>query len=194
GKYGQTVEKGIRWVLGRQQPNGLIATEYGHEMYHHGIATLMLAEVAGMTDGELGREVRKKLEKAVALILKAQRRTGAERGGWRYQVAPVNGSDMSVTGWQLMALRAAKHLGGDVPTRQQLLERLPPAPARNPAAQPAGQWLLGRLRPELRPRLPHRDGGPGPDRRVPLPADLPARRRAGREGPLKSAPSANSPF
>ncbi len=115
GKYGETVEKGIRWVLSKQQPNGLIATEYGHEMYHHGIATLMLAEVAGMTDGELGREVRKKLEKAVALILKAQRRTGAERGGWRYQVAPVGGSDMSVTGWQLMALRAAKNLGCDVP-------------------------------------------------------------------------------
>jgi hypothetical protein len=115
GKYGPTVEKGIRWVLRKQQPNGLIATEYGHEMYHHGIATLMLAEVAGMTDGELGREVRKKLEKAVALIIKAQRRSGAERGGWRYQVAPVNGSDMSVTGWQLMALRAAKNLGCDVP-------------------------------------------------------------------------------
>jgi squalene cyclase len=115
GKYGETVEKGVRWVLARQQPNGLIASEYGHEMYHHGIATLMLAEVAGMTDGELGKEVRKKLEKAVALILKAQRRSGGERGGWRYQVAHVNGSDMSVTGWQLMALRAAKNLGCDVP-------------------------------------------------------------------------------
>jgi squalene cyclase len=121
GRYGETVEKGIRWVLSRQQPNGLIASEYGHEMYHHGIATLMLAEVAGMTDGELGREIRKKLEKAVALILKAQRRSGAERGGWRYQVAHVNGSDMSVTGWQLMALRAAKNLGCDVPA--EVIER-----------------------------------------------------------------------
>src|SRR5262249_24105433 len=98
GRYGETVEKGVRWVLKEQRPNGLIASDGGHEMYHHGIATLMLAEVAGMTDGDLGRQVRKGLEKAVAVILKAQRVRGPERGGWRYQVAHVGGSDLSVTG------------------------------------------------------------------------------------------------
>src|SRR5688572_13643713 len=40
GPYGETVEKGIRWVLKAQQANGLIANEGGHEMYHHGICTL----------------------------------------------------------------------------------------------------------------------------------------------------------
>jgi hypothetical protein len=115
GPYGEVVENGIRWVLRKQAPNGLIATAGGHEMYHHGICTLMLAEVAGMTDGELGKEVRHKLEKAVAIILKAQRTRGEERGGWRYHVAPVDGADISVTGWQLMALRAAKNVGCDVP-------------------------------------------------------------------------------
>jgi hypothetical protein len=115
GRYGETVEKGVRWVLKEQLPNGLIATDAGHQMYHHGIATLMLAEVTGMTDGDLARQVRKGLEKAVAVILKAQRLRGPERGGWRYQVAHVGGSDLSVTGWQLMALRAAKNLGCDVP-------------------------------------------------------------------------------
>src|SRR6266481_6147430 len=53
GRYGDTVEKGIEWVLHQQHTNGLIAAEGGHEMYHHGICTLMLAEVAGMTDGKL---------------------------------------------------------------------------------------------------------------------------------------------
>jgi hypothetical protein len=115
GPYGEVIENGIRWVLRKQAPNGLIAAAGGHEMYHHGISTLMLAEVAGMTDGELGKEVRQKLEKAVALILKAQRTRGDERGGWRYRVLPVDGADISVTGWQLMALRAAKNLGCDVP-------------------------------------------------------------------------------
>jgi squalene cyclase len=115
GPYGDTVERGVRWVLQAQRDSGLIASDGGHEMYHHGICTLMLAEVAGMTDGRLGDEVRRRLEKAVAVILKAQRTTGIDRGGWRYRVAPVDGSDISVTGWQIMALRAAKNLGCDVP-------------------------------------------------------------------------------
>jgi hypothetical protein len=117
GPYGSTVEKGVRWVLGRQQPNGLFASNRGHEMYHHGICTLMLAEVAGMTEGPLAQEVKRRLEKAVALILTAQRRNGPHRGGWRYQVFG-NDADMSVTGWQLLALRAAKNLGCDVPAER----------------------------------------------------------------------------
>jgi hypothetical protein len=114
GPYGETVEKGIRAVLKAQHANGLIAAEGGHEMYHHGICTLMLAEVAGMTEGPLADEVRKKLEKAVAVILKGQRSGGVHRGGWRYTVHGYD-SDISVTGWQVMALRAAKNLGCDVP-------------------------------------------------------------------------------
>jgi hypothetical protein len=117
GPYAETLEKGIRAVLKSQQANGLIASEGGHEMYHHGICTLMLAEVAGMTEGPLADEVRKKLEKAVAVILRAQRKDGAgrgERGGWRYNVNGTD-ADISVTGWQIMALRAAKNLGCDVP-------------------------------------------------------------------------------
>jgi hypothetical protein len=115
GRYGELLERSIRYVLKGQQANGLIAGEGGHEMYHHGIATLMLAEVAGMTEGKLAAEIREKLVKAVAVILKAQRTgTGPERGGWRYSMVG-NDADISVTGWQIMALRAAKNLGCDVP-------------------------------------------------------------------------------
>src|SRR5262245_46406883 len=108
GAHGKTVEKGIRAVLRMQQANGLIAGDGRHEMYHHGICTLMLAEVAGMTQGPLANEVRQKLEKAVNIILIAQRKgsyaNDPNRGGWRYRVAGTD-ADMSVTGWQLMALR-----------------------------------------------------------------------------------------
>ncbi len=118
GKYGQVIEKGVSWVMSRQQQNGLIAAGAGSEMYHHGIATLMLAEVAGMTDGPLAQEIRKKLEKAVALTLRAQvSRIGLHKGGWRYEVRGVD-SDISVTGWQVMSLRAAKNLGCDVPAEK----------------------------------------------------------------------------
>lgn len=115
GKYGQTIERGVRWVLSMQQPNGVLATDGAQEMYHHGIATLMLAEVCGMVDKELGKEVKRAVEKGVAIILKAQRTDRVHGGGWRYRVEHVAGSDISVTGWQVMALRAARNLGCDIP-------------------------------------------------------------------------------
>ena len=123
GRYGITVDKGIDWVLGQQQRNGLIASDGGHEMYHHGISTLMLAEVAGMTGGNLAGEVRRELVKAVEVILQAQRLTpGQQHGGWRYHLDPRRDypqtTDLSVTGWQLLALRAAKNLGCDIPTER----------------------------------------------------------------------------
>ncbi len=117
GPYGATVEKGVRWVLKGQRGNGLFGSIGQYEMYQHGICTLMLAEVAGMTaDKSLAQEIRDKLVKAVTLILRAQRRPnhGVHRGGWRYRIGSTD-SDMSVTGWQLMALRAAKNVGCDVP-------------------------------------------------------------------------------
>jgi hypothetical protein len=114
GRYGTTVDKGIRWVLTSQRPSGIIATEENFQMYHHGICTLMLAEVAGMTGDRQGADVRRALEKAVDVILRAQRTAGLHEGGWRYLVEAEDG-DISVAGWQLLALRAAKNLGCDVP-------------------------------------------------------------------------------
>jgi len=118
GPYGKVVEKGVRAVLKMQHPNGSFGLEAGHEMYHHGICTLMMAEVVGMTQGPLADEVRKGLEKAVAIVLIAQRKgthpNDPNRGGWRYRIASTD-ADLSVTGWQMMALRAAKNVGCDVP-------------------------------------------------------------------------------
>lgn len=115
GKYGKTIAKGVEWMMAQQKPNGILASD-GLEMYHHGIGTLMLAEVCGMLDRERGSAVRKAVEKGVLLILKAQRTKGPHRGGWRYK-AGQDDADMSITGWQIMALRAAKNLGCDVPAK-----------------------------------------------------------------------------
>ena len=119
GPYRESIEKGIRYVLAHQHENGLIASNTANgPMYCHGISTLMLAEVAGMTgEAELGNRVRSALVRAVKLILAAQDvpKNADQAGGWRY--APhSNDSDISVTGWQLMALKAAKSAGCDVPS------------------------------------------------------------------------------
>ncbi len=117
GPYGDAMERGIRWVLNNQQPTGLFSHRAGSgPMYTHGICTLMLAEVAGMVDSTLAPRIRKGLEEAVLLILRAQAvpKPQSHAGGWRYQPNSPD-SDLSVTGWQLLALRAAKNIGCDVP-------------------------------------------------------------------------------
>jgi len=118
GPYGEQVNRGIRWVVSQQQPNGMLirkAQSHG-PMYDHGICALMLAEVSGMVQGEDSAMVRRALERAILLILEAQAVEKFDRhiGGWRYQVDSRD-SDLSVTGWQVMALRAAKDIGCDVP-------------------------------------------------------------------------------
>lgn len=117
GPYGEMLQRGIDWVVSQQQPNGLLVAERVHgPMYSHGISTLMLAEVAGMTDESSAKPLREALERAVKLILESQNVTKSRihAGGWRYQPRSSD-SDLSVTAWQLLALRAAKNLGCDVP-------------------------------------------------------------------------------
>ena len=117
GPYGLIIDRGIDYVLAHQDANGMIVDRRGHgPMYDHGICALMLSEVAGMTSKEKSARVRKALENGVRLILKSQqvRKVRRESGGWRYQPNSED-SDLSVTGWQLLALRAAKDIGCDVP-------------------------------------------------------------------------------
>ena len=76
-------------------------------MYGHGIGTIALAELFGQTRDQT---LRPKLEKAVKLIVSCQN----PAGGWRYAPRP-NDADISVTVLQVVALRAAKNSGIDVP-------------------------------------------------------------------------------
>jgi hypothetical protein len=114
GPYRDAVERGVRYVLAHQHADGmLVSNNRGGPMYCHGISTLMLAEVAGMVpDQRLAARVRDALGRAVEVIVKAQdvKKGPNQSGGWRYQ-PNSNDSDISVTGWQLMALRAAKSAG-----------------------------------------------------------------------------------
>lgn len=117
GPYGDMINKGIRWVMSRQEDNGMLIAKRSHgPMYSHGISTLMLAEAIGMVDEAQAKLLRRSLERAVRLILESQAYEKDHRhaGGWRYQVDSRD-SDLSVTGWQVMALRAAKDVGCDVP-------------------------------------------------------------------------------
>ncbi len=117
GKYGDAMNRGIRFVVEQQQENGLLVVRGSHgPMYSHGIATLMLAEVVGVCEEDDADRVREALEEAIRLILVSQEvsKDDRQRGGWRYQPESTD-SDLSVTAWQVLALRAAKDVGCDVP-------------------------------------------------------------------------------
>lgn len=117
GPYGEHLNRAIDWVIARQKPSGLLsATSDMHTMYDHGISTVMLCEAYGMVDAPRQQKIEVAVGKAIKLILDAQkvRKSPDEQGGWRYHQTSTD-SDLSVTGWQLMALRGAANIGAAVP-------------------------------------------------------------------------------
>ena len=116
---GQAMKRGLEFVLRpeNQDKDGYMGRNDGSRMYGHGITTLMLAEMLGMgSSTQQDTVLRERTRKAIDLILRAQRvpKSESARGGWRY-TPDASDSDMSVTCWQTMALRAAKNAGMDVP-------------------------------------------------------------------------------
>lgn len=118
GEYGAVINKGLDFVLASQRPDGLLIgkDQTNGPMYSHAISTLFLSEVSGMVDPERQKKMDDLLPRALRIILDAQRveKSPSYRGGWRYQPNSPD-SDISLTGWPLMALRSARNNGADVP-------------------------------------------------------------------------------
>lgn len=112
-KYRDEVRSALQFLVDHQQPDGdlyLPQDEVSNQsawLYSHGIATIALCEAYGMTQDP---QLRQPAQKAVEFIVAAQH---PARGGWRY--APAAGSDTSVSGWMVMALRSAELAGLEVP-------------------------------------------------------------------------------
>ncbi|HEX8914534.1 MAG TPA: prenyltransferase/squalene oxidase repeat-containing protein [Humisphaera sp.] len=117
GKYGDVINGAIDYLLEVQRDDGLVAGRDGNAvMYEHGIATAALGECYGMVDDARKARIEKALAKAVKLTLDAQAVSKGQghEGGWRYTRTAAD-SDISVTGWQLMAMRSAANCGAHVP-------------------------------------------------------------------------------
>ncbi len=110
GKYGKQVNHCVDFILRNVADTGYIArldNRINENMYGHGFAMLFLAQAYGMSQKA---EIGEKLRKAVRLTCSCQN----SLGGWRYQ--PVKSdADLSVTVCQIMALRAARDAGIEVP-------------------------------------------------------------------------------
>lgn len=115
--YAPNCRKAVEYLVRSVPEDGYVGKADGSRMYGQGIVSLALAEALGMEgDRELRARLKEKLELAVEVILSAQarKRTGRHAGGWRYQPTS-NDSDLSLTGWCALALRAAKNCGLEVP-------------------------------------------------------------------------------
>ena len=110
GKYKEAVRKGLNWLKKAQKRDGNLHDweELGRQtaFYAHGQGTIALCEAYALTnDATLLEPTRKALQ----FIYDSQN----EHGGWQYQPGAVG--DMSVTGWQVMAMQSARMAGIEVP-------------------------------------------------------------------------------
>ena len=107
GPHGPALEKALGFLLKRADEGAGYLGTHNQGMYEHGLATLALSEVWGMSDH---KKIRDALKRAVDVILRAQNRDG----GWRYHPRPVD-ADISVTVMQVVALASAAEAGILVP-------------------------------------------------------------------------------
>ena len=100
--FGEALSKGLKWLQNQVSESGNMRD--GGKMYDQSIGTLALSEAYGITsDEKLGLT----LDRAISILIKAQ---NPKPGGWRYQPLSTL-SDLSVSGWVIMALRSAEMAG-----------------------------------------------------------------------------------
>ncbi|MFG0254244.1 MAG: prenyltransferase/squalene oxidase repeat-containing protein [Rhodopirellula sp. JB053] len=105
GPYSKNVERGLKFLLNKQRRrDGFFAANEPHHQraYAHAQATIVLCELYAMTRDS---KLRVPAEAAIEYSIKAQ----GNEGGWRYD--PRSDSDLSVTGWYVMALTSAQAAG-----------------------------------------------------------------------------------
>lgn len=103
-EYSRTVDLGLRYLINKQQGNGLMGTQSKH--YSHAICTIALCEAYGMTNDQA---LRRPAQRGLDYLVKAQH----SAGGFRYEVNEPG--DTSMTGWCLQAMQSGKLAGLSVP-------------------------------------------------------------------------------
>jgi len=113
GTYAKTVQRGLDFLIQHQRPSGDLyipevpVNDPGQWLYSHGMAATALCEAYGMTgDDALAGPA----QRAIDFIIANQ---DPASGAWR--AVPRGGSDTSVSGWQLAALKSGELAGLRVP-------------------------------------------------------------------------------
>jgi hypothetical protein len=107
--YTRVVRRGWDALLARMEEDGRFFHDVSstHQLYTQAQCTIALCELYAMTGDQGYFDA---AQKAVDYCVRIQ----APEGGWRYN--PGSESDMSVTGWFVMALQSARMAGIEVPS------------------------------------------------------------------------------
>lgn len=109
GKYGDNVDRALKYVVKNAKPSGLLnIADAQRDLYNHGLAAFVLGQAYGMTDDS---QIGKTLEKSLKLIANTQ----CDDGGWDYRAKrQPHGHDLSLSVMQAKALRSAVDSGFEV--------------------------------------------------------------------------------
>lgn len=111
GKYNEVVNRGIYYLLQIMQPSdrgGSFLFNSPQGMYNQGIATFALCEAYQLSGDQ---SLKQPAQQAVTFIANAQ----SDQGGWGY--LPKRPGDLTITGWQTMALKSADAAGLYIPAQ-----------------------------------------------------------------------------
>jgi len=104
-EYGKTVQSAMRWLCAYAEDSKTMSVGVnGQRAYGHGIATYAIAESYAMTKIPFMQIA---MERSVDIIVKGQQ----PGGGFDYSYKKGERWDLSVAGWQIQALKAAKVAG-----------------------------------------------------------------------------------
>ena len=109
----RSVRRGWEWLLRQQNPDGSFVSPSASQINHfytHGLCTIALCELLAMTGDEALQE---SAQRAIDYCIQHQ---SIRRGGWRYLPDRFSEqSDVSVTGWIVLALKSGQAAGLTVP-------------------------------------------------------------------------------
>ena len=118
--YSANTRRGLQWLAQNQKPDGALVgagtemTRPGRYpstfMYEHAIATFALAEACAILKATRQGPV-ESLRDAAARAIAFIETTQHDDGGWRYTSNSNEGSDTSVSGWAMLALKSAVEAG-----------------------------------------------------------------------------------
>ena len=137
GPYRRHVTKALQNLINSQSGIGSFEPQGDKYLYNHALSTLAIAEAYAMTRDPFYKD---SLESALKYSFASQQ----IGGGWDYSSRKTGRNDLSITGWQVMALRAAEKAGIPIPAkiRQNISHFI------NRVFTPSGYGIYANLAPE----------------------------------------------